>query len=67
MVCDKFVRKAISPKLAEQIDDMIEKIRSSFGLNITKIQASKIISWKATRYTPYLTEKNLLEILGDRE
>jgi len=67
MVMDKFVRKAISPKLAEQIDDMIEKIRDSFGLNITKIQASKIISWKATKYTPFLSKNNLLEILGDKE
>ena len=67
MVMDKFVRKAISPKLSKQIDDMIEKIRDSFGLNITKIQASKIINWKATKYTIKLSEKNLLEILGDKE
>jgi len=62
-----FVRKAISPELAQQIDDMIEKIKKSFnGYEINKIQASKIIAYKSKTYNIDLSAKKLMEILGGR-
>jgi len=67
MVQDEFVRKAISSKLSNQIEEMIIKIKESFGLTISKIQASKIVSWKAKSYNIQLNEKKLLSILGDKE
>jgi len=64
---NEFETKAISKKLSKQIDDMIIKIKESFGLDINKIEASKIVAWKSRKYTVALTDKKLLEILGDRD
>jgi len=57
--------KLISNELDGQIVSMINKIRESFGLTISKIQASKIVAWKSSKYNVPLTEKKLIEILGD--
>lgn len=62
---DTFVRVAISNKLNSQIDDMIKKIKSNFGITITRIEASKIIDWKSRSFKVTLSAKKLLEILGD--
>jgi len=61
------VHKLISETLNGQINEMILKIKDSFNLDITKIQASKIVAWKSSKYHITLSEKKLLEILGDRE
>ena len=60
------VHKLISETLNGQINEMILKIKDSFNLDITKIQASKIVAWKSSKYNVQLSEKKLLEILGDR-
>ena len=62
-----FVRKAISINLNKQIEEMIFKINNLFGIDITKIQSSKIVAWKAKSYNINLTEKKLLKIIGDKE
>lgn len=58
-----YVHKLISRDLAEQIEDMVKRVKEFFGLDITGVQASKIISWKSKSYNLTLTEKKLLEIL----
>ena len=63
---NKFVTKAISTKLDSQIEEMIKKIYDSFGMELSKINASKIVAWKASRYNFTLTEKKLLQIIGDK-
>jgi hypothetical protein len=63
---NKFVNRAISPELAEQIDNMEVKIKEVFGIPINKIQASKIVSWKSRCYNVDLTGKKLSEILGGK-
>ncbi len=62
-----FVRKAISTKLNKQIEEMISRIDELFGMDITKIQASKIVAWKAKSYNINLTEKKLIKIMGDKD
>jgi hypothetical protein len=61
----KFRVKSISQDLFKQIDDMQKKINETFRLKISKIQASKIVSWKAKSYNINLTAEKLLKILGD--
>jgi hypothetical protein len=61
-----FKRKAISIELSNDIDEMVKKIKEVFGLDISKIQASKIIHWKQKSYNVDLTSKRLLEILGSK-
>lgn len=62
----KSVHKLVSVELSEQIDEMVKKIKEFFGIEITGIQASKIIAWKSKCYNIMLTEKKLVEILGGK-
>ena len=62
----EFKHKAISNELVEQIDEMVKKIKDSFGINLTKINASKIIAWKSKSYKIQLNEKKLIDILGGK-
>jgi hypothetical protein len=62
----KSIHKLISPELSSQIDEMVSKIKEFFGLDISGVQASKIVSWKSKSYNINLTEKKLIEILGGK-
>jgi hypothetical protein len=62
----KSVHKLISSELSGQIDDMVKKIKEFFGLDISAVQASRIVSWKSRSYNITLTEKKLIEILGGK-
>lgn len=62
----KSVHKLVSKELSEQIDDMVKKINEFFGMEISAVAASKIISYKSKQYNITLTEKKLIEILSGR-
>jgi len=62
----KSVHKLVSKELSDQIDEMVKKINEFFGIQLSAVQASKIVSWKAKSYVMNLTEKKLIEILGGR-
>ena len=58
--------RLISENLDKQIDEMIKKIKESFGIKISKIESTKIIAWKSRSYNITMTHKKLLDILGDK-
>jgi hypothetical protein len=62
----KHVHKLISEDLSKEINAMVEKIRDYFGINISGIEASEIISWKSKKYNAQLTSDKLIEILGGK-
>ena len=62
----KFVRQAISTDLSIEIEIIVDKIRSSFGLDLSKIQASKVVAWKSKNFALQINEKKLVEILGNK-
>ena len=41
-----------------------ETIEKNFGLKISKVQALKILNWKAKKYNIHLTERDLIKILS---
>ena len=55
--------RLISEDLDKETDSMIKKIQDSFGIEITRKNASKIIAWKSRQYTLPITAKKLKEIL----
>ena len=61
-----FIRQAISTDLMDEIKAMIDKIRDSFGIELSKIQSSKVVAWKSKSFALQLNEKKLLEILGNK-
>lgn len=64
---DRRVR-LISEDLDKEIERMIKKIQDSFGVEITRKNASKIIAWKSKQYNLTLTAKKLKEILtGEKD
>lgn len=58
--------KAISTELVDEIENVSKVIKQTFGVDISKVQASKIVAWKNKRYNIKLDSKKLLEILGDK-
>lgn len=62
----KSIHKLISTELSSQIEEMVKKIKEFFGIDISGVQASKIISWKAKCYNGKITEQKLIQILGGR-
>lgn len=62
----KSVHKLISEELSKGIEDMQKKIQDFFGLDISYIDASKIVSWKSKRYNAQITSDKLIEILGGK-
>ena len=61
-----YTKATISKELEEQIEKMQKKIKEIFGIEISKIKASKIVAYKSKISNLPLTEKKLLEILGGR-
>ena len=62
----KYVHKLISEDLSQEIDKMVIKINDFFGIKISGVDASKIISWKSKTYNANLTSEKLIEILGGK-
>jgi len=62
----QYVVKLISTKVDKQIRAMQKKIKETFGIEISYVKASKLVAWKSQQYNINLTEKKLIEILGDR-
>ena len=62
----KSVHKLISPELSKQIEDMVKRINEFFGMEISAVQASKVIAWKAKSSKVLLTSQQLTDILGGR-
>jgi hypothetical protein len=63
---NNFVIKAISPELSFEIEAMIKKIQESFGINLTKMQSSKLVAWKSKSSKLELTSERLMNILGGK-
>jgi len=61
-----FVQTAISQELEEQIKSIQKTIKEVFGLEISKVKASKVIAYKSKISKLPLTEKKLIEILGGK-
>ena len=64
MVSTTILRPSV--QLEKEIDRLQKKIQETFSFPLTKIQATKIIAWKSRSYNLKLTEKKLLEILGEK-
>ena len=62
----EFIIKAISPELSLEIEEMVKKIQEAFGINLTKIQASKLVGWKSKSSKLELTSERLMKILGGK-
>ena len=60
------MHKLISTDLDKEMNDMIKKIDESFGITLTKVQSSKVVAWKSRNHKAQLTEKQLIQIMGDR-
>jgi hypothetical protein len=61
-----YVHKLISKDLSDEIDKKVKEIDDFFGIKISGVDASKIISWKSKRTNVQLTSDKLLEILGGK-
>lgn len=59
-----YYRKAISKNLSNEIEEMVSKIKEVFNLDISKIQASKIIAWKSHNSNAPINKNRLVDILG---
>lgn len=62
----KYIHKVISSELAKEINDMVKRVNEFFGMDITFIQASKIIAWKSRMSKLNLTSQELTGILGGK-
>lgn len=63
---NKFVRKAISVDLDIEIENVLCQIKKTFNIELSKIQSSKIIAWKAKTYKPRIDSAMLMQILGGK-
>lgn len=63
----KSIHKLISSELSEEIDKMVGRVNDFFGIKISGVEASRIISWKSKNYNMNLTSSKLIEILGGKE
>lgn len=61
-----YVIKAISPELSLEVDNMIKKIKEAFNLDISKINASRLVAWKSKNSQLQLTTERLMKILGGK-
>ena len=61
---NNFVRKAISTDLNDELERVQVQIKTTFKLDLSKIQCSKIIAWKAKTYKPIIDSNQLIKILG---
>ena len=61
-----YTKVTISKDLEKQIIEMQKKIKDLFGIEISKIKASKIVAYKSKVYNFPLNEKKLLQILGGK-
>jgi len=61
-----YTKVLISKELEEQIKNMQKKIKEIFGIEISKVKASKIVAYKSRISNLPLNEKKLLEILGGK-
>jgi len=64
MVETKTILMRVPKSINEYAVTLKKTIEKNFGLKISKVQALKILNWKARRYNVHLTEKNLIEILA---
>ena len=53
----------VSADLAREVERVREAILKSFKINISKVEATRIISWKSRNYNVPITESVLLSIL----
>lgn len=60
----KSVHKLIDPDLSEQIDAMIKKIKETFGINISRVKASKLVAYKVKNTSFTFKSDEILKILG---
>lgn len=63
---NNFVRKAISVDLNIEIEEVLKQIKKAFNIELSKIQCSKIIAWKAKTYKPVIDSNQLMKILGGK-
>jgi len=59
-------RIAVDEELENQIENIQKKIKEIFGIQISKIKASKVVAYKSKISNLPLTEKKLIEILGGK-
>lgn len=63
---NEFVRKAWSKDLDVEVNKIMKSIKIAFGINLSGIQASKIVAWKSKINQNQINHKQLLEILGGK-
>lgn len=63
---NEFVRKAVSKDLVVECKKMSKIIQDIFGIELSGIQASKLVAWKAKTSTTRIDEKKLMQILGGK-
>ncbi|MHA1225336.1 MAG: hypothetical protein ACTSPV_01170 [Candidatus Hodarchaeales archaeon] len=61
----RYVKATISTDLEKQIELMQKKIKEIFGIEISKVKASKLVAHKSRISNLSITEKELIKILGD--
>ena len=64
MVKSKTLLMRVPKSINEYALYLKETIEKNFGLKISKVQALKILNWKAKKYNIHLTEKDLIRILS---
>jgi len=61
----KEVHRLISPELDSEIKNMIKKIQSIFGIEVSIIDATKIIAYKSRNHSMNITPGKLREVLNN--
>ena len=59
-----YVRKLISGNADDEIKAMQQKIQKTFGMSISYVKASKVVTWKSQQYNINLTLEKLIKIIG---
>lgn len=63
---NEFVRKAWAKELDIEVNKMLNKIKIAFGIELSSIQASKIVAWKSKVNQTKINQTQLVEILGGK-
>jgi len=64
MVETKTILMRVPKSINEYAVTLKKTIEKNFGLKISKVQALKILNWKAKKYNIHLTERDLIKILS---
>ena len=60
----KSIHQLVDKDYSDRIDNMIKKINETFGINISRVKASKLLAYKDKNTVYNFKSEELLKLLG---